>query len=491
MSFFDKLHGAIARNQSLLYLGLDPSPEDWAHCYALLEKDRRRPDNPLGELQGWFRSLIDETADLVCAYRLNPEFYRLLGAAGLELLHDILKFIPTHIPLILDANHSDLNSSTIFSQTVFGAWQVDAVTLNPYPGQDLVAPFLVHPGKTVFVLCTTSNPTAQVLQGYPSGDRPFYLQLVQEARTWGTPEQVGLEVGANSPAILAQIRGAAPERVILARSVWTEGNNLPQTLAAGLDSQGSGLLIPVSAEILSARPDHLHLAVKVRGLRDLVNETRATRGENHPVCTLWMPDVCLLKQHPHEQLILQLFDIGCLRFGEFLQASGATFPYYIDLRMIISKPQVFDQVISAYAKILQSLRFDRIAGIPYGALPTSTGLALRLNTPMIFPRKEVKAHGARRLVEGDFRPGEQVVVIDDILITGNSAIEGATKLQSVGLRVKDIVVFIDHERGVKERLAQEGYTGHAVLTLSQIAQTLLATGRLTEAQWQALHWELV
>jgi uridine monophosphate synthetase len=201
---------------------------------------------------------------------------------------------------------------------------------------------------------------------------------------------------------------------------------------------------------------------------------------------VWLPDVCLLNQHPYLDLILQLYDIECITFGNFVQASGAIFPYYIDLRKIISNPQVFEQILSAYADILQNLSFDRIAGIPYGSLPTATGLALRLNYPMIYPRKEVKAHGSRRLIEGNFSAGETVVVVDDILISGKSAMEGAEKLKSAGLKVNDIVVFIDHEQGVKDRLKANGYRAHAVLTISDITETLYEAGRINREQYQAL-----
>lgn len=496
MTFLDKLNGAIAHHQSLLYIGLDPSPEVWPECYdavghpqAIAHASRPLAEHPsLQMLQRWLHEVIAKTAPLVCAYKLNPEFYRILGGAGLELLHQTLQAIPAHLPIILDANHGDLNSSTIVAQTVFQGWQVDAVTLNPYAGQDVATPFLVYPDKTVFVLCTTTNPSAQTLQSYPTSTEPFYLHLVREVKTWGPPQQVGLEVGAITPEVLARIREAAPERVILARSVWTETSDFFQTLNAGLDAEGGGLLIPVPPDELAPS----NLAGKgcielINSLRTEINRIRDRRGDrSHPTCSIWMPNVCLLDHQPHEDLILQLFDIGCLQFGDFVQASGAVFPYYIDLRTIISNPQIFDKVISAYAALLQDLTFDRIAGIPYGALPTATGLALRLNSPMIFPRKEVKAHGARRLVEGHFNPGETAVVVDDIFISGNSAIEGAKKLQSVGLNVTDIVVLIDHEKGVKERLKREGYTGHAVMTISEIAATLFEAGRLTHDQVQAL-----
>ena len=140
--------------------------------------------------------------------------------------------------------------------------------------------------------------------------------------------------------------------------------------------------------------------------------------------------------------------------------------------------------MNAYAAILQTLQFDRIAGVPYGSLPTATRLALQLNYPMIFPRKEVKAHGTRRMVEGNFNPGEIAVIVDDIIISGKSVLEGAAKLKSVGLEVQDIVVFLDHEQGVKERLRQNGYRAHSVLNISEITQTLYQTGRIDERQFQ-------
>lgn len=473
MNFFDKLNAAIARNQSLLFVGLDPNPE--------MMPVRENTASIIADLSDWLQFLISQTSDLVCAYKPTLGFYEALGVPGLELLERTLKAIPDYIPVILDAKHSDLNTSSIFARTVFTDWQVDAVTLSPYAGQDGVAPFLVYPDKAVFVLCCTSNPGAQALQQYPSNESPLYLQVVKEARTWGTLEQLGLEVGTTTPNIMEKIRAIAPERVILARSIWAEGGDLSKILAAGLNNNGDGLLIPVPQDMLaSTQPSS-----EIISLREEVNRARNQVIAEASSCSIWLPDVCLLNQHPYLDLILQLYDLGCIMFGEFVQASGATFPYYVDLRKIISNPQVFSTILTAYADILKTLQFDRIAGIPYGSLPTATGLALRLNYPMIFPRKEVKAHGTRRVIEGNFEPGETVVVVDDILISGKSAIEGAEKIESVGLNVRDIVVFMDHEQGVKDRLKAKGYRAHAVLTISEITETLYAAGRIDEEQFRA------
>lgn len=275
---------------------------------------------------------------------------------------------------------------------------------------------------------------------------------------------------------------AAPKHLILAKDLSLEPTELEASLRAGLTSNGDGLIISTPEELLIQKSPRNGIQL----LRTSINQVRATMTEGNPSCSVWFPNVCLLKEHPQKDLILQLYDIGCIQFGEFVQASGATFPYYIDLRTIISHPQVFEQVLNAYANVLQTLTFERIAGIPYGSLPTATGLGLRLNYPMIFPRKEVKAHGTRRLVEGQFQEGETVVLIDDVLITGKSVLEGIEKLQSVGLVVNDVVVLIDHEGEASHKLELLGYQAYAVLKFSEIAQTLYEAGRLNSAQLDIL-----
>lgn len=443
MNFFEKLTQAVASHQTLLILGLDPNPE----MMPFSQDTQAAQESLIIRLETWLKLVIEQTSGLVCAYKPTLGFYEALGSQGLDLLSQIIAVIPDEIPIILDAKHGDLNTSTLFAQTIFQQWGVDAVTVSPYGGQDQIAPFLLYPDHGVFVLCHTSNPGAVILQEYPTNDAPFYLQVVKEAKTWGTPDQLFFEVGTSSVQVIENIRAVAPERWLLMRSIWSQGNDINHLLQAGLNQEGEGVLIPIPQDFLRDE----NLSEKVTILNQEINQYRQQIIQGSQHCELWSPNVCLLMPHPYQTLILQLYDIGCLLFGEYVQASGATFSYYIDLRKIISKPQLFHQVLTAYADILKSLNFDRIAGIPYGSLPTATGLSLMLHRPMIYPRKEVKAHGTRRLIEGNFQPGEKVVVVDDILITGKSARQGAEKLKSSGLMVEDIVVFIDHEEGVKDQ----------------------------------------
>jgi uridine monophosphate synthetase len=163
-----------------------------------------------------------------------------------------------------------------------------------------------------------------------------------------------------------------------------------------------------------------------------------------------------------------LLSAGCIKFGEFTLKSGLISPIYIDLRQIISHPQLLAEVAQAYLPLLSRLQFSRIAGLPYAAIPIATAISLAGNYPMIYPRKEIKTYGTKAEIEGEYHAGETVLVIDDLATTGGSKFEAIEKLTGVSLVVKDIVVLVDRQSGAKESLAQAGYSMHAVLTIGQL-----------------------
>ena len=180
-----------------------------------------------------------------------------------------------------------------------------------------------------------------------------------------------------------------------------------------------------------------------------------------------------------------LLEAGCIKFGEFTLKSGLKSPIYIDLRQIISYPKLLEQIGAAYLPLLKGLKFDRIAGLPYAAIPIATAISLQGNYPMIYPRKEVKTYGTKAEIEGEYQAGETVVIIDDLATTGGSKFEAIEKLTEAGLVVKDVVVLIDRQSGAKESLAQAGFAMHAVLTITQLLDYWEKTGQVEKDKIQA------
>lgn len=165
-------------------------------------------------------------------------------------------------------------------------------------------------------------------------------------------------------------------------------------------------------------------------------------------------------------LVRRLFEIGAIRFGEFVLKSGITSPFYIDLRVVISYPPVLAEIGRRLAAEVGGCRADRIAGIPYAGLPLAVAASLAGGVPLVYARREVKSYDTKRQIEGLFQAGERVVVIDDIVTDGASKLEAIEPLEAAGLVVRDLVVLIDRQQGGRERLAAKGYALRAVLTVS-------------------------
>ena len=173
-----------------------------------------------------------------------------------------------------------------------------------------------------------------------------------------------------------------------------------------------------------------------------------------------------------------LLEASCIKFGEFKLKSGLLSPIYIDLRRIISYPWLLKIVSAAYLPILVKLRFKRLAGLPYAAIPIATAICMMGGYPLIYPRKEVKDYGTMAEIEGEHHLGETVVVIDDLATTGGSKFEAIDKLKAMGLLVRDVVVLVDRQSGAMESLAEAGYKLQAVVTITELLDYWESNGKV-------------
>ncbi len=176
-----------------------------------------------------------------------------------------------------------------------------------------------------------------------------------------------------------------------------------------------------------------------------------------------------------------LLAAGCVKFGEFTLKSGAKSPIYIDLRRLVAFPELLKEAAAAYAEIMQGLEFDQLAALPYAAMPISTAISLHGGWGMIYPRKEVKGYGTKVEVEGVFEAGQTVVVIDDLISSGGSKLEGIQKLNDADLKVNDIVVLIDRQPSGVDYMGEHGYKMHSVFTLPELLDHWEESGKVDAA----------
>lgn len=182
-------------------------------------------------------------------------------------------------------------------------------------------------------------------------------------------------------------------------------------------------------------------------------------------------------------LILHWHEIGALQFGKFKMKTGALAPIFLDLRVLVSHPHLLRESARALAQTLAPLKFDRIAAIPLAALPLGTAVALEMDRPLIYTRPLKKNYGSDKSIEGEYKSGETVVLLDDLIVTGASNLEAIDTLQAARLKVRDVVVLVDRGQGGVAAVTARGCAVHVSVTFRAIVQTLRDADRITENQF--------
>ena len=245
MTFAERLVHAQQTSGSLMCVGLDPDPG-------------KLPQEFLGQaapLHAFDRRIVDATAKFAAAYKPQIAFYSALGAED-QLIASI-RYIRERSPaalVILDAKRGDIaNTAEAYAREAFERYGADAVTVNPYMGEDSVRPFLARPDRGAILLCRTSNPGAKDFQDLDVDGLPLYRRVAERAAGhWNEHRNLMLVVGATYPREMADLRRAHPDVPFLVPGIGAQSGDLAATLAAGLDARGAGLLISSSRNIIYA-----------------------------------------------------------------------------------------------------------------------------------------------------------------------------------------------------------------------------------------------
>ena len=228
-------------------------------CVGLDTDLKKVPQHLLNDNDAIFtfnKNIIDATAKYCVAYKPNLAFYEAFGVKGMiafeKTVNYLNKYYPNHF-VIADAKRGDIgNTSKMYARTFFEEYDVDALTVAPYMGEDSVTPFLGYEGKWVILLALTSNKGSNDFQltTSPDGERLFE-KVIRTSRKWGNDDNMMFVVGATQGKMFEDIRKVAPESFLLVPGVGAQGGSLEEVCRYGM-TKDCGLLVNSSRGIIYA-----------------------------------------------------------------------------------------------------------------------------------------------------------------------------------------------------------------------------------------------
>ena len=265
----------INQKRSFLCVGLDTDPKKMPQCVLDLY-------DPVFEFN---RAIIDATAPYCVAYKPNLAFYEAYGLKGMETFVKTIKYLKEHHPhhlIIADAKRGDIgNTSQMYARTFFEEYDVDALTVAPYMGEDSVTPFLQYEGKWVVLLALTSNIGSQVFQFFEDKDgQRLFEKVLTKSQEWGTKENLMYVVGATQGRMFEDIRRVAPHHFLLVPGVGAQGGSLEEVCKYGMNDE-CGLLVNSSRGIIYASGDDHFAEIAGNKARELQQQMDAELKKHH------------------------------------------------------------------------------------------------------------------------------------------------------------------------------------------------------------------
>ena len=191
-----------------------------------------------------------------------------------------------------------------------------------------------------------------------------------------------------------------------------------------------------------------------------------------------------------KQVGILLIKYNAFKFGDYILASGKKSPYYIDLRQTISSPITMDWIANAFTRIVLNEigrdKIDKILGVPTAGVPFATVVSQKLGIPLIYYRQARKEHGVRKKIEGILDRNDRVLIIDDLITTGESVIESAEVVRDQGGVVNELVVLLDREQGGQQRLRSSRIEPHVLFRITDAITWLHSVGLIKDELFKTL-----
>ncbi|WP_314285300.1 orotidine-5'-phosphate decarboxylase [Prevotella pallens] len=222
------------------------------------------------------KAIINATAPYSIAYKPNLAFYECYGLKGMEAFEKTITYLKENYPhhfIIADAKRGDIgNTSKMYAQTFFREYNVDALTIAPYMGEDSVKPFLEYEGKWVILLALTSNKGSHDFQLFEDKEgMRLFERVLTKSQKWGTTENLMFVVGATQGSLFADIRKLAPNSFLLVPGVGAQGGSLQEVCKYGMNKD-CGLLVNSSRGIIYASVDENFAEIAGEKAKELQQE---------------------------------------------------------------------------------------------------------------------------------------------------------------------------------------------------------------------------